>query len=62
MTNWNLNIISWTKIVFEVDINKYDKFYNWSIFNDIVLKDDNKIYNKFKLITSLFYISIKFVI
>ena len=62
MTNWNLNIISWTKIVIEVDINKCNKLYNWSIFNDIILKDDDKIYNELKLMTSLFYMLMKLII
>ena len=50
------------KIVIEIDINKCDRFYNRSIFNDIDLKDDDKICNKFKLMTSLFYMLMKFVI
>ena len=32
------------------------------IFNNIILKDNDKIYNEFKLMTNLFYILMKFII
>ena len=50
------------KIIIKVDINKRDKIYDWSIFNDIILKDYDKLCNKLKLMTTLFYILMKFII
>ena len=57
-----MSIISRTKIVIEIDINECSKLYNWSIFNDIVLKDGDKICNEFKLMTNLSYMTMKFII